>query len=177
MKLWYESVSQNPTPARITANPWPICAAVLVPCRLEPVTRQTIARAIRPPSSGNAGTRLNASSSTFQNSSQLSASSTGVIWTVPSSSAAWISRCGPTIAMSSARHTITNRNVASGPAAAILKSSPGDIASRLICVNPPNRNSSIRSTPIPWRRAATACPSSWTISEPNSTSTVSTVVR
>ena len=68
-----------PTPASSSANPCPSFAATRVPARFSPVTRHTIARAIRPPSSGNAGTRLNTSSRTFQNSSQLSDSSTGVI--------------------------------------------------------------------------------------------------
>ena len=76
--------------------------------------------------------------------------------TVVSSLAAWIRRWGPTIARSTPRHNSTNPNVASGPAAAILKSSPGEAASRLISVSPPNRNRSIRRTTIPCRLAASA---------------------
>ncbi len=67
--------------------------------------------------------------------------------------------------------------VASGPATAIVKSSPGVSGSRSISVSPPNRYRSIRSTPTPRRRAATACPSSWTMIDANSASTLTTVVR
>ena len=117
-----------PTPARITAN---ACAELRrrrgcrAPCRRS--RRQTIARAIRPPSSGNAGTRLNTRISTFISSSQLSDSSTGVICTdaverdrVRSAGGARRSR-GRRPGTAS-----TKQNVASGPAAAILNSSPGE---------------------------------------------------
>ena len=116
---------------------------MIVPVRLEPVTRQMIERAIRPPSSGYAGIRLKTSNSTFIGSSQLSDSSTGVIVMSSSSAIAWVNRCGPTIATSIARQTRITPSVASGPAAETLKSSPGVAASRFIRVSPPNRYRSI----------------------------------
>ncbi len=112
----------------------------------------------------------------FISSSQLSPSSTGVTRTVPSSSAACTRRWGPTIARSTARHSSTNTNVASGPAPEIFSSSAGVAASRLIWVIPPNRNSSMRFTSIPCRRATSACPSSWKISDAKNISAVTTVV-
>ena len=63
----------------MTAKPRPNWAAARVPRALSPVTRQTIALVIRPPSSGKAGTRLNPRINTFINRSQLSDSNTGVM--------------------------------------------------------------------------------------------------
>ena len=57
-------------------------------------------------------------------------------------------------------------SVTSGPAAATRNSAPGESVSRLIFITPPNRKRSIPSTPIPSRRAASACPSSCSRIEP-----------
>jgi hypothetical protein len=53
-----------------------------------PVSFQTAARAIRPPSSGNAGIRLNTSSSTFIETRKLSHSSNAPAMETPCSRAA-----------------------------------------------------------------------------------------
>jgi hypothetical protein len=141
------------------------------------VIRHTIALVMRPPSSGNAGTRLKARISTFISTNQLSDSSTGVMLPVVLSVAASNSRCGPTMPSTAATHRSRNPNVASGPAAEILKSSPGLAASRLMCVIPPNRNKSIRLVSIPSCLATSAWPSSCSTSEQKNSSTVTTVVR
>ena len=49
---WTSLCSQTPNAANTSDRPWPIRAEMIVPVRLEPVTRQMIERAMRPPSSG-----------------------------------------------------------------------------------------------------------------------------
>ena len=64
-------------PPPISANPssWPSRAQARVAASASPVSFQTTARAIRPPSSGSAGSRLKTSSTALISASQTSSSS------------------------------------------------------------------------------------------------------
>jgi hypothetical protein len=124
------------------------------------VTFQAIARAIRPPSSGNAGTRLNTSRTRFIETSRETTTSAGVASALPESRAAAQKPSAPASTIAAPAASAMIARVTRGPAAATRNSAPGVSVSRLIFITPPNRNRSMPSTPIPSRRAASACPSS-----------------
>ena len=122
------------------------------------MTFQAIARAIRPPSSGKPGTRLNTNNPALTSASQLSSASTGVVSSASAKrftlQSGWESSATPTAAS-----TVIS-SVTAGPAAAIRNSSPGDCESRESLASPPKTQRSMPSTSMPLRRATTAWPSS-----------------
>ena len=81
------SARNRPKPISSAAKPWPSVAPTRAwPCARSPVIFQIAARAIRPPSSGNAGTRLNTSSSAFivtRKETSSSAASDGAVAAEP----------------------------------------------------------------------------------------------
>ncbi len=165
-----------PKPISSTAKPWPTNAAERVAFERSPVSFHAAARRIRPPSSGNAGTRLNTSSTAFivtRNEMSSSGISDGA---APSSRAASQKSPVPAIAMPTSEPTVTIASVTSGPATATKNSLPGVSVSWLIFMTPPKKKRSIPATPIPTRRAASAWPSSCSRIEPkNSTAAPSEV--
>ena len=68
-------------------------------------------------------------------------------------------------------------SVTSGPATAILNSSPGDVVSLRVLARPPKNHRSMPSISIPRPRATTAWPSSWRISETKNSSVLTTATR
>ena len=62
--------------------------------------------------------------------------------------------------------TNVSSSVTAGPANATRNSSPGVSESRSARMKPPKKNRSMPPTPIPSRRAASACPSSCSTIEP-----------
>ena len=104
-------------------------------------------------------------------------SSTGVTSLPEASSAASTKRCGPTSAKPASTLTTMIASVASGPAPATSSSSRGVRLSRLISAKPPSGEIVMPATSIPWRRAASAWPSSCTTIEANSSSALATAVR
>ena len=139
-----------------------------------PVIFHAAARAIRPPSSGKAGTRLNTSSSTLAETRKLSHSSNGPVASVRSSRAASQNPPAPSSAIDASEPTTTISNVTSGPAAATRNSWPGVEVSRLIFITPPKKKRSMPATSIPSRRAASAWPSSCSRIEPKKPKAVRT---
>ena len=124
-----------------------------------PVTFQAAARAIRPPSSGKAGTRLKTSSTTLSRRSSET-SSVGM-----SSDRVAAQRRGveQPVRPGDQRSSAARRRSRSRASRAARRRRPGtrrpgESVSRLIFITPPNRNSSIPVTSIPSRRAATAWP-------------------
>ena len=72
------SARATPQPISSQPKPTPIEAATRVALWRSPVSFQAIARAIRPPSSGKAGTRLKTSRTRFIETSSESTTSAGV---------------------------------------------------------------------------------------------------
>ena len=72
----------------------------------------------------------------------------------------------PSIASPAAVKPANSSSVTAGPAAATRNSSPGVSESRSERMKPPKKNRSMPPTPIPSRRAASACPSSCSRIEP-----------
>ncbi len=68
-------------------------------------------------------------------------------------------------AASAPQHATRIASVTAGPAAEIRKSTPGVVGSRVSFASPPKNHSSMLDTPIPLRRATSACPSSWRTSD------------
>ena len=124
------------------------------------VSRQTIARTIRPPSSGKAGRRLKTRISRLMFASQAS-TATPVEMSAFSSNPAPSQNVLPSIATPSARQANPITIVTAGPAAAIRNSAPALSGSRSRAATPPNIQSVIDEMPIPFRWAMTAWPSSW----------------
>ena len=131
-----------------------------------PVTFQAIARATRPPSIGNAGSRLKTSSSRLIEASQAITASTPEAPEVVSISAAWLNSCQPPAAIPPTIRTTKISAVTAGPARATRASTPAESASRSIRAMPPKIQSWIELMPIPLRVAATAWPSSCRRIEP-----------
>src|SRR5215217_7166897 len=132
------------------AKSWPRAAATRVAFVRSPVIRQASARATRPPSSGNAGTRLNTSSTTFIATRKLTRRSTTPA--SPSSRAVSQKPSAPASAMLISVPTTTIPSVTSGPAMATLNSWPGVVVSRDIFITPPKKKRSMPLTSMPSRR-------------------------
>ena len=142
-----------------------------------PVSFQATARAIRPPSSGKAGSRLNTNSAVLISPSQaVSCSSAGPLAPRATGTADW-NASAPATASPPPTQASTTASVTSGPATATLNSVPGESASRSILASPPKNHRSIPTMPIPRRRAISAWPSSCITSEPKNSITAATAVR
>ena len=143
----------------------------------EGVLTQRWARAIRPPSSGNAGSRLKPSRTVLISASQPSSTS-GALTRTPEVSRA-TSRKWRKLPKASPASTQTPTTIAltSGPAAASANSAPGEGDSPRVRVKPPSAHRSTPSIVIPWWRATTACPSSWatTVAKNSSAPTTATM--
>ena len=69
---------KTPTQISSTENAWPRPAAMRVARNRSPLARQAIARAIRPPSIGKAGIRLNRNTNVLMAASQPNSTRAGV---------------------------------------------------------------------------------------------------
>ena len=156
--------TKMPRPIRSHEKSSPRRAENRVPRLRSPVTFHAIARAIRPPSSGNAGIRLKISRTRLISPSQPISAIDGVVltsWNVAVSTT-------PVIFEASApapTQMPTMIAVTAGPAAATMNSSFGVFESRVSLATPPNSQRSMPLVPIPKRRAASAWPSSCRSSE------------
>ena len=135
-------------------------AAKRVPELRLPVRHQAIARAMRPPSSGNAGTRLKISTKRLIEPSQAIMTAAPEALVLLWASAAWRSSPEAAITRKAPTQASTIAAVTRGPAIAILNSVPGVSESFSSRAKPPNIHSVIPETPIPCRRATKAWPSS-----------------
>ena len=140
------------------------------------MTLQATARAMRPPSSGNAGTRLNRNRTALISASQLSNSRAGVTSALLLRIRASQNSCPPAVSAPIPTHRPTTSRVTAGPAAATLNSAPGESVSRLMRAMPPKNHRSMLSVSMPSRRAASACPNSWRIRETKNSSALATAV-
>ena len=165
----------TPSPIMIQPNSSPSRPEKRVPRLRSPVTFQAIERAMRPPSSGNAGIRLKTSSVRLISASQPSRAMPGVVLTVWNVAVSIVlEKCEATDA--APRQTATMIAVTAGPAAATLNSSPGVSESRVSFATPPNSHRSMPAVPMPWRRATSAWPSSCSRSETKNSSVAATAV-
>ncbi len=157
--------THSPNSPTTSANTCPERPAACVARLRSPVRHHTSARAMRPPSSGNAGTTLNRNSAALMKPSQPSSASAGVVFRPPRVSAT--SETVPLLASTAivARQSRNSASVTASPAAAIFSSSPALWGSRRICESPPKNHRSMPTIGIPRRRAASACPSSCSTSE------------
>ena len=105
----------------------PMRAAKRVARLRSPVTRQAAARAMRPPSSGKAGTRLNTSRNRFMVTSRETTTSTGDAWALAERRAASQKESPPAIRSAAAVAATTMASVTSGPATATRNSAPGRV--------------------------------------------------
>ncbi len=170
------SNASTPSPISTHEKTWPSRALKRVPRLRSPVSFQAIARAIRPPSSGKAGTRLKASRNTLTTASQPISATVGVestSWKLAVSTTP--ENCDPTAA--AARQATTISAVTAGPAAATWNSSFGVCESRLSLATPPNSHRSMPAVSIPWRRAIRAWPSSCSSSEKKNSIVADTAIR
>ncbi len=92
--------------------------------------------------------------------SQLTRAATPEVRVLPWARAAWRNSSLPASSKPATRQAITIAAVTIGPAIAILNSVPGESESFSRRAKPPNIHRVIPETPIPWRRATKACPSS-----------------
>ncbi len=141
---------------RKSPNHSPRVAAKRVPVLRLPVRHQAIARAIRPPSSGKAGTRLKTRTSRLMLPSQTTMAAMPEVWVFSWVSAAWRTWSPPASARPMIAQTATIAAVTSGPATAILNSVAGVSESLSRRATPPNIQSVIEETSIPFRAATKA---------------------
>lgn len=139
-----------------------------------PVTFHAAARAMRPPSSGKAGTRLKTKRNAFTSASQPSRARAGEGSDVTRTASRNASL--PDVAIPPTTHATMIRNVTAGPAAATMNSSPGERLSRLSFAMPPKNHSSIPAISMPRRRATSAWPSSWSVSDTKNSTALATAV-
>ncbi len=107
--------THSPNRPTINANAWPVRPVACVARLRSPVRHQISARAIRPPSSGNAGTTLNTNSAALMKPSHPSSASAGVVLRLPLESAT--SETVPLLAsrVIAPRHSANSTSVTSGP--------------------------------------------------------------
>ena len=142
-----------------------------------PVRHQAIARTIRPPSIGKAGSRLKTRTRRLIIASQATIASTPEMPASLSTSAALRNSSQPAAAMPIAVSTTTIARVTSGPATATLNSVAGLSDSRSIRAMPPKIQSWMLEMPIPLRRATKAWPSSCRTIEPKKPKALRTASR
>ena len=157
----------SPPPMNRYAKPWPSVAAKRVAEARLPVRHQAIARTIRPPSIGNAGSRLKTRTRRLIEASQATIASRPEVSAVAVDEHRLAEVCRtrrrpgrqppgrPTIA-----------SVTAGPAIATLNSVEGLSVSRSSRARPPKIQSWMLEIPIPLRSATKACPSSCRTIEP-----------
>ena len=126
-----------------------------------PVRHQAIERTIRPPSIGNAGSRLKTSTRALIEASQAIAASAPEVPASRSSTIALRNSPEPPIARPTRPRTATIARVTTGPPIATLNSVEGLSDSRSIWATPPKIQSWMLVMPIPLRIATKAWPSSW----------------
>ena len=112
---------------RKSPNHSPRVAAKRVPVLRLPVRHQAIARAMRPPSSGKAGTRLKTRTSRLMLPSQTTMAAMPEVWVFSWVSAAWRTWSPPASARPMIAQIATIAAVTSGPATAILNSVAGRV--------------------------------------------------
>ena len=144
------------------ASTRPAQAAAIVPVPGRPVSFQTPARSIRPPSSGSPGSRLNTPTSRLAT----------ISWSVSTRAMP----VGWTTSMASQPRPARPRD-SSGPAPETRNSLPGVCGSSSISEKPPSGYSRIRRTGRPKARATAQWLSSWTSTETYSSSTNAVATR
>jgi hypothetical protein len=131
------------------ANTRPTWTARRIPRSRLPERHQKTAPNRRPPSSGNAGTRLKSPRATFRTASQTRSAGTSLGTPAAEDRTA------------AANATTATERLVSGPTAAINASEPADRGSPWSCETPPNIHRVMPVTRRPLRLATTACDSSW----------------
>jgi hypothetical protein len=146
---WYSRTTTQAVPNAIARPAQP---ATSVARSRSPISAHTAARSARPPSSGRPGSTLNTATM------RLLAASWKTIWptTVRSGSATDSALAAP-----------PSTSETAGPASETSASTRGLGASRSISVQPPSSSSVMPRTPMPYRRAVSACPSSCSRTEPS----------
>jgi hypothetical protein len=119
---------------------------------------------------------LKASRNELITASHPSSSKAGLASASRSNTAARAKSSPPARASPMPPHTRITRRVTTGPATATRNSAPGESVSRLIFAMPPKNHRSMPAMWMPSRRAISACPSSWRISEAKNSIALATAV-
>ena len=155
------------SPSAAPRSPGRWCPTTRVARLRSPVSFQIAARAIRPPSSGNAGTRLNTQQDRVHRHEEGDEQQRDVRRRVAAEPRRVVERrpAGERDARPRCRRA-RSRASRAGPATATKNSLPGVSVSRLIFITPPKKKRSMPVTSMPERRAASAWPSSCSTIEP-----------
>ena len=153
----------------------PRVAAVRVARLRSPVMRHAIDLAMRPPSSGKAGIRLNDEDRPALIEAIHASTATKPLETVPVLvGRARRNSSAPPTSAPTATQRIAIPSVTRGPATATLNSVPGESESRSSLARPPKIHSVMLEMEMPRRRATNACPSSWRRIEPKKPNALTT---